>query len=168
MHGPHAFCDKWLEDPELWNHLEAEPQIVNTGSLLVVNAARVHMSLQRFLSLLMPETSGVAAAFYADGAGNLDRYFPFLKSDFSPPTMASCLELKRADLWIGGRSTSRMHYDNLDNVFTQVVGQKTFVLSPPEQGVALIRGRWARAPHASAPRHVLHHSSPLLAGCVKQ
>lgn len=145
VHGPHAFCDKWLEDPILWNHFEQEPAIVNERHLLVVSASRVQMPIKRFLTLQQPETSGTAAAFYADGAGNLARSFPFLVSDFTPPSMASKLELKRADLWLGGRSTSRMHFDNLDNVFAQLVGQKTFVLAPPNEGVPLVHGRLRKA-----------------------
>mmetsp|Transcript_59317 Transcript_59317/g.176173 ORF Transcript_59317/g.176173 Transcript_59317/m.176173 type:complete len:325 (+) Transcript_59317:26-1000(+) len=148
VHGPHAFCDKWLEEPSLWNHVEPEPAIVNGRNLLVVNAARVQMPIHRFRSLLLPESSGAAAAFYADGAGNLARSFPFLASDFAPPPMASLLELKRADLWIGGRSTSRMHFDNLDNVFAQLVGQKTFVLAPPDEGASLVQGRLRKAARA--------------------
>ncbi|KAL1524353.1 hypothetical protein AB1Y20_019251 [Prymnesium parvum] len=139
VRGPHAFCDKWLEQPSLWRHAEASPSLgVNARQLLVVSAARVHMPVRRFLSLLRPDVSGVSATFYADGAANLARYFPFLAADFAPPPLASALELKRADLWIGGRSTSRMHFDNLDNVFTQLVGQKEFVLAPPHEGEALV------------------------------
>lgn len=144
----------------MWGFQEPEPATVNPRNLLVVNAARVHMPMRRFLSFLSPERSGIAASFYADGAGNLARYFPFLASDFAAPPMGSLLEQKRADLWIGGRSTSRMHYDNLDNLFSQVVGKKTFVLAPPDAGTPLISGRRNRSPNSIADAYSHDYSCP--------
>jgi hypothetical protein len=38
-----------------------------------------------------------------------------------------------------------MHYDNLDNVFAQVVGSKTFVLAPPDAGSPFVRRRLRKA-----------------------
>lgn len=141
--GPHAHLDKWLEPSELWEHEEDDPEVVDARQLLVVSASRVRMRMRKFLRLLRPDSSK-AVTFYADGAGNLSHSFPFLRDDFSPPPFAAALELKRADLWIGGRSISRMHFDNLDNLFAQVVGSKTFVLAPPEAGAALQGGRRLR------------------------
>ena len=141
--GPHAYWDKWLEPAAAWEHEEADPEVVDAEQLLVVSASRVKLRMRKFLKLLRPD-SHVAATFYADGAGNLAHSFPFLKDDFSPPPFAAALELKRTDLWIGGRSISRMHFDNLDNVFAQVVGSKTFVLAPPDAGAALQGGRRLR------------------------
>ena len=136
---------------------------MNEQHLLVVNAARVQMPIRRFVPLIEPESSGAVAAFYADGAGNLARSFPFLASDFAPPPMTSLLELKRADLWVGGRSTSRMHFDNLDNVFAQLVGQKTFVLAPPDEGVPLVKGRRVVRQRRLGPAHLTHFITGTLA-----
>ena len=141
--GPHAHLDKWLEPAELWEHEEADPEVIDAQQLLVVSASRVRMRMCEFLRLLRPDSSKTVT-FYADGAGNLAHSFPFLRDDFTPPPFAAALELKRADLWIGGRSVSRMHFDNLDNVFAQVVGSKTFVLAPPDEGAALQGGRRLR------------------------
>ena len=144
--GPHAYRDKWLEAAELWEHAGKEPEAsaVDEQRLLVVSANRVRMRLRKFLNLLKA-TSKVAATFYADGAGNLEHSFAYLRDGFfSPPGFASALELKRADLWMGGRSVSRMHFDNLDNVFAQVVGHKTFVLARPADGAALQGGKRLR------------------------
>ena len=141
VHGPNAFCDKWLEPPALWQHTEPTPDVVNDRSLLVVNGRRVRLPLGQLMSLLRPDVSGVTASFYADGANNLAHSFPFLAPDFAPPPVASLLDLKRCDIWLGGRSTSRMHDDNLDNLFVQVVGSKTFVLAPPAAGAPLVDGR---------------------------
>jgi hypothetical protein len=107
VHGPHAFFDKWLERPQTWGHMEAQPTVVHDEALLVVAAARARMSLHRFLELIQPKQSGVAATFYADGAGNLGHSFPFLRDDFEAPPFAALLDLKRADLWIGGKTISR-------------------------------------------------------------
>ena len=143
--GPHAWRDKWLEAASLWEHAgkEPSPATVDERQLLVVSATRVRMRLRKFLRLLRAE--GTHATFYADGAGNLEHSFPYLREGyFAPPGFASRLELKRADLWLGGRSVSRMHYDNLDNVFAQVVGSKTFVLARPADGAAVQGGRRLR------------------------
>lgn len=134
--GPHAFLDKWLETSDVWGHTEHERNVCDTNHLLVVSAMRIKMRLKKFFKLLNAKEH----AFYADGAGNLEHSFPYLRGDFSPPQFASALHLKRADLWLGGKSISRMHYDNLDNVFAQVVGSKTFVLSPPDAGAAIQGG----------------------------
>ncbi len=145
VHGPHAYCDKWLETAEAWDHSEPEPDFVDASQLLVVSASRAQIRLSRFLSMLRTEKSPVAAAFYADGAGNLAHSFPYLHDAFSSPPVAEQLLHKRTDLWIGGRSVSRMHYDNLDNLFGQAVGSKTFVLSPPDAGAPHVRGRLRKA-----------------------
>ena len=149
--GPHAYLDKWLEPAESWEHDEPDPEVVDASQLLVVSASRVKLRVRKFLQLLRPD-SEVAATFYADGAGNLAHSFPFLRDDFAPPAFAARLELKRADLWVGGRSVSRMHYDNLDNLFAQVAGDKTFVLAPPAAGAAVQGGRRLRKA-AQAYRH---------------
>lgn len=143
--GPHAYRDKWLEDTHLWDHAgkEPEPAVVDVNKLLVVSATRVRMRLRKFLNLLRAD-SKVAATFYADGAGNLEHSFAYLRDHFAAPLFASALTLKRVDLWMGGRSVSRMHYDNLDNVFAQVVGSKTFVLARPGDGAAIQGGRRLR------------------------
>ena len=143
--GPGAFRDKWLEPAADWEHDEPEPDVVDASQLLVVSAARKQMKLSRFIGLLRPASSPVAAAFYADGAGNLEKSFPFLRDSFSRPAFAERLQLKRADLWIGGHSVSRMHFDNLDNCFAQVVGMKTFVLAPPGAGAAYVSRRLRKA-----------------------
>ena len=146
--GPHAFRDKFLEPADVWDHegAEPEPEIVDCASLLVVSAGRVRMRLRKFFRLLADGPGAVAATFYADGAGNLEHSFGFLsrRSDFCAPACASRLDLKRVDLWMGGRSVSRMHFDNLDNLFAQLVGAKTFVLAPPCAGAALQGGRRLR------------------------
>ena len=138
--GPRAYLDKWLEPCDAWEHVEHEPNVCDAKQLLVVSAMRVKMRLKKFFKLLKAKEH----AFYADGAGNLAHSFPYLRGDFAPPAFASHLLLKRADLWIGGKSISRMHYDNLDNLFAQVVGSKTFVLSPPDAGAAIQGGRRLR------------------------
>ena len=118
--GPHAFCDKWLEPASAWAHTEPSAEHVRDDLLLVVAAQRLRMPLGRFTHLLRPSSSGVCAGFYADGASNLDHSFPFLRDDVATPhPIAARLHLKRIDLWLGHRSTSRMHYDNLDNLFAQ-------------------------------------------------
>ena len=134
--GPHAFLDKWLETSDVWGHTEHERNVCDTNNLLVVSAMRIKMRLKKFFKLL----NAKEYAFYADGAGNLEHSFPYLRGDFSPPQFASALHLKRADLWLGGKSISRMHYDNLDNVFAQVVGSKTFIVEPSTVGAAIQGG----------------------------
>jgi len=110
--GPNAHLDKWLEPSEAWQHEEHE-YCCDAHQLLVVSALRVKMRLRTFFKRLSAPDS---VSFYADGAGNLDHSFSFLRDDFAPPPFAQQLHLKRADLWMGGKSISRMHYDNLDNV----------------------------------------------------
>lgn len=43
-----------------------------------------------------------------------------------------------------------MHFDNLDNLFAQIVGRKTFVLTPPEEGISLVHGRCFLDTHMNA------------------
>jgi len=75
----------------------------------------------------------------------MEHSFGFLREGFfSPPAFAEALELKRVDLWLGARTVSRMHFDNLDNVFAQVVGSKTFVLARPADGAACQGGKRLR------------------------
>ena len=140
VNGEHAHLDKWLESADLWEHKEEE-YCCDPNKVLVVSALRVKMRLRTFFKRLKAPDEH---SFYADGAGNLDHSFPFLRGDFSPPAFAAKLQLKRADLWLGGKSISRMHYDNLDNVFAQIVGSKTFVLSPPDSGAAFQGGKRLR------------------------
>lgn len=147
-HGPHAFWDKWLEPAVHWQHAEPTPDVVRDDTLLVVSAKRVVMPLRRFCALLQPAHSAVAAGFYADGASNLEHSFGFLSADIGAQPLAETLALKRVDLWLGFRSVSRMHYDNLDNLFSQLVGSKTFVLANPAAGAALVRRRLRKAARA--------------------
>jgi hypothetical protein len=146
--GPHAFRDKWLEAVDHWDHSgkEPEPLVVDERQLLVVSATRVRMRLKKFFNLLRADSKTAGAAtFYADGAGNMEHSFGFLREGFfSPPAFAEALELKRVDLWLGARTVSRMHFDNLDNVFAQVVGSKTFVLARPADGAACQGGKRLR------------------------
>lgn len=63
---------------------------------------------------------------YADGGGNLEGSFACLKDfvDPMPPklaSLASLLALKRIDAWIGRSSVSTLHFDNVDNLFAQVM-----------------------------------------------
>ena len=131
-----------------WDHTgkEPEPLVVDERQLLVVSATRVRMRLKKFFNLLRVDSKTAGSAtFYADGAGNMEHSFGFLREGFfSTPAFAEALELKRVDLWLGARTVSRMHFDNLDNVFAQVVGSKTFVLARPADGAACQGGKRLR------------------------
>jgi len=85
-------------------------------------------------------------SLYADGASNLDGSFAFLsKSIPQPPALADLLQFRRADLWLGSRTLSTLHFDNFENVFAQLVGDKEFVLCPPGDSAKLTDGRLRKA-----------------------
>ena len=63
----------------------------------------------------------------------------------------SGLQLRNRDLWLGGGTLSRLHYDNYENLFLQVVGRKTVTLLPPldefvlqDDAVKLVKRHYVR------------------------
>lgn len=139
--------DKWIEDSALWpgaEGLDAPPGVVHTDRVLAVAAARIEVTAEDFAASLRGE--GSLPALYADGASNLEHSFSFLAHDVSsPPAVGSLLNFRKTDLWLGGRTLSTLHFDNYENLFAQLVGEKEFVLCPPGDSCHLIDGRLRKA-----------------------
>merc|ERR1712216_424366 len=84
--------------------------------------------------------------FYADGNDNLEQSFSFVAKDFPGPPLPlngpdPLLDYKRCDLWLGPGTVSELHFDNYENVFAQLVGDKSFLLFPPGDTKKLVDGR---------------------------
>ena len=150
-------ADKWIESVDLWprgreicvSSGDALPGVKRRDIVLAVAAARVRTSLGQFAERLGPgEVPSGACRFYADGAGNLEKSFAFLRDDVDAAAWPACgamLHPKRRDLWIGHDSVSELHYDMGENLFAQCVGAKSFVLVPPHCSRAFVDGRLRKA-----------------------
>mmetsp|Transcript_30878 Transcript_30878/g.96063 ORF Transcript_30878/g.96063 Transcript_30878/m.96063 type:complete len:362 (+) Transcript_30878:49-1134(+) len=139
--------DKWVEDAGLWpgaGELEALPGVIHADRVLAVAAARVDVPVGAFAASLRGE--GPLPALYADGASNLEHSFGFLAGDLpGPPEVGASLAYRRTDLWLGSRTLSTLHFDNYENLFAQLVGEKEFLLCPPGDTQFLVDGRLRKA-----------------------
>eukprot|EP00747_Dinoflagellata_sp_TGD_P031306 gnl/TRDRNA2_/TRDRNA2_135197_c0_seq1.p1 gnl/TRDRNA2_/TRDRNA2_135197_c0~~gnl/TRDRNA2_/TRDRNA2_135197_c0_seq1.p1 ORF type:complete len:410 (+),score=95.91 gnl/TRDRNA2_/TRDRNA2_135197_c0_seq1:48-1277(+) len=139
--------DKWLESADLWPgaaELEPLPGIVHPDRILAVAAARIDVSVDDFAASL--HGRGPLPALYADGASNFDKSFGFLAKDLpGPPAVGDSLLFKRLDMWLGSRTFSTLHFDNYENLFAQLVGEKEFLLMPPGDTSRLVDGRLRKA-----------------------
>lgn len=137
--------DKWVESASLWPEAEAAealPGVIHTDRVLAVAASRIEVPIEEFAASLKVGRP----LFYADGASNLGQSFHFLGATVPPPpAVASRLSFLRTDLWLGGRTLSSLHFDNVENLFVQLVGEKEFVLCPPGDTVHLVEGRLRKA-----------------------
>eukprot|EP00891_Asterochloris_glomerata_P003337 jgi/Astpho2/3337/Aster-04685 len=75
---------------------------------------------------------------------NLTEHFPELLKDVEPsiPWAAEALGMQpeAVNLWIGSSaSLSSFHKDHYENLYTVVVGQKTFTLLPPAEGLCRLQ-----------------------------
>lgn len=140
-------CDKWIESADLWpgcDKLEALPGVVHEDRLLAVAAERIEIAAADFAAALRGE--GSLPALYADGAQNATHSFGFLAETLAgTPAVGDSLLFKHVDLWLGGRTRSTLHYDNVENLFAQLVGEKEFLLCPPGDTTHLVDGRLRKA-----------------------
>lgn len=139
--------DKWVESAELWpgaDKLDALPGVVHTDRVLAVAAARVEVPIEEFAASL--RGVGNLPKLYADGASNLEQSFHFLAGQIpGPPEVGNSLLFKRTDLWLGSQTLSALHFDNYENLFAQLVGEKEFILCPPGDTAKLVDGRLRKA-----------------------
>jgi len=139
--------DKWVESADLWPgaaQAEALPGVIHKDRVLAVAAARIDVSAEDFAASLRGE--GSLPSLYADGASNFEHSFKFLAEDVpEPPAVGASLLFRRVDLWLGSRTLSTLHYDNYENLFAQLVGEKVFVLCPPGDTGKLVDGRLRKA-----------------------
>mmetsp|Transcript_1689 Transcript_1689/g.4034 ORF Transcript_1689/g.4034 Transcript_1689/m.4034 type:complete len:340 (+) Transcript_1689:103-1122(+) len=146
--------DKWVESADLWpgaKDAEALPGVVETDVVLAVAASRIDVSMTDFVASLQGSTN--LPAFYADGAGNMQHSFGFLQSELQGfPAIGESLIFSRTDIWLGGETLSTLHFDNYENLFVQLVGEKEFLLCPPGDTERLVRGRLRKAYATWEPR----------------
>jgi len=139
--------DKWVESAALWpgaDELDALPGVIHTDRVLAVAAARIEVPAEAFACALRGK--GQLPALYADGASNLEHSFGFLAADVAVPLeVGASLQFRRTDLWLGSRTLSTLHFDNYENLFAQLVGEKEFVLCPPGDTPFLVDGRLRKA-----------------------
>lgn len=139
--------DKWIEEAELWpgaGEMEPLPGVIHTDRVLAVAAARIEVSVDDFAASLRGD--GPLPALYADGASNLEHSFGFLAEHVAePPKVGASLAFRRTDLWLGSRTLSTLHFDNYENLFAQLVGEKEFLLCPPGDTPYLVDGRIRKA-----------------------
>lgn len=140
-------CDKWIENTDLWpgvHELEPLPGVVHEDRVLAVAAERIEVAAADFAAALRGE--GSLPAVYADGANNASHSFGFLAETLpGAPAVGDSLLFKHVDLWLGGRTRSTLHYDNYENLFAQLVGEKEFLLCPPGDTSYLVDGRLRKA-----------------------
>eukprot|EP00913_Durusdinium_trenchii_P026038 g24429.t1 len=118
--------------------------VVHGNLVLAVAASRIEVSLADFVASLRKE--GQWPALYADGAANLEKSFEFLRCKLPGfPALGERLLFKRTDLWLGGETLSTLHFDNVENLFAQLVGEKEFLLCPPGDTPLLADGRLRKA-----------------------
>jgi len=139
--------DKWIESSDLWpgaSELEPLPGMIHTDRVLAVAAARIEVPVDEFAASLRGD--GPLPSLYADGASNLEHSFEFLSKEIPPPPeVGSSLLYKRTDLWLGSHTFSTLHFDNYENLFAQLVGEKEFLLCPPGDSRFLVDGRLRKA-----------------------
>eukprot|EP00933_Yihiella_yeosuensis_P016307 TRINITY_DN13983_c0_g3_i1.p1 TRINITY_DN13983_c0_g3~~TRINITY_DN13983_c0_g3_i1.p1 ORF type:complete len:274 (-),score=42.63 TRINITY_DN13983_c0_g3_i1:272-1093(-) len=139
--------DKWVESCELWPDFESAPKVdgvIHDDLVLAVAAARIDVTVDDFAASLKGE--GNLPPLYADGASNLDHSFGFLASEIpDAPAVGGSLLYRRTDLWLGGKTLSTLHFDNYENLFGQLVGEKEFLLLPPGDTQYLVDGRLRKA-----------------------
>ncbi|CAE7429143.1 JMJD7 [Symbiodinium natans] len=139
--------DKWVESADLWpDAKEAEPLpgVVRTDVVLAVAASRIEVPMADFVASLQGRPG--LPACYADGAGNMQHSFSFLQSQLSGfPSLGESLIFNRTDMWLGGQTVSTLHFDNYENLFVQLVGEKEFLLCPPGDTDHLVDGRLRKA-----------------------
>ena len=158
--GARAYWDKWIEASVEWDpdRVETTPGVMIKDRVLAVAGDRHRMPVRGFLKYLGDEEtsreveSRDGVTFYADGAGNLEHSFSFLRDHAAahhgwclPSVADGILLLKRVDLWLGRRSISRLHFDNLDNLFGQAVGAKRFRLIHPKYSKYIVQSRLRKA-----------------------
>ncbi|CAJ1450544.1 unnamed protein product, partial [Effrenium voratum] len=140
--------DKWVESAELWPgaaEAEALPGVVHEDLVLAVAASRIDVSVSDFVACLKGDNPQLPS-LYADGAANMELCFGFLQSQVpGRPALGELLDFKRTDLWLGNRTLSTLHFDNYENLFAQLVGEKEFVLCPPADTPLLSDGRLRKA-----------------------
>lgn len=138
--------DKWVESADLWPDSEAEPLpgVVRSDVVLAVAASRIEVPMSDFVASLRGHQA--MPACYADGAGNMQHSFSFLQSQLEGfPPLGESLIFNRTDMWLGGKTLSTLHFDNYENLFVQLVGEKEFVLCPPGDTDLLVHGRLRKA-----------------------
>jgi jumonji domain-containing protein 7 len=139
--------DKWIENADLWpgaQDAEPLPGILHTDRVLAVAAARIDVPIADFVASLRGE--GSLPSLYADGANNFDHSFSYLASDLPGALdIGDSLLFKTLHLWLGGRTLSTLHFDNYENLFAQLVGEKEFLLCPPGDANKLVDGRLRKA-----------------------
>lgn len=142
-------CDKWIESADLWpgalEEREPLPGVVHEDRFLAVAAERIEIAACDFAAALRGEMHSLPA-LYADGAQNAVHSFGFLAETLpGTPAVGNSLLFKHVDLWLGGRTRSTLHYDNVENLFAQLVGDKEFLLCPPGDTTHLVDGRLRKA-----------------------
>eukprot|EP00929_Paragymnodinium_shiwhaense_P091194 TRINITY_DN51225_c0_g1_i1.p1 TRINITY_DN51225_c0_g1~~TRINITY_DN51225_c0_g1_i1.p1 ORF type:complete len:757 (-),score=129.04 TRINITY_DN51225_c0_g1_i1:10-2220(-) len=139
----------WPIAPEAAQALEG---VRHPDRLLAVSAPPVQMPFLKVLDALrQPQDT----TFYSDGASNSNckegGSFGFLAEDVSPAEalvadrFGKHLIPKSTHLWLGGRTVSSLHFDNVENLFCQLVGSKDFLLVPPDDSDKLVDGRLRKA-----------------------
>lgn len=135
--------DKWIENADLWpgaQDAERLPGVLHTDRVLAVAASRIEVSIEDYVASLRGE--GSLPSLYADGANNMEHSFSFLADELPGyPDIGSSLLYKTVMLWLGGLTLSTLHFDNYENLFAQLVGEKEFVLCPPHDSSKLVDGR---------------------------
>ena len=110
------------EDGRLWGLAQ--------GSDVLVRPPETHMRLADLLTLLTHPTK---ASFYLE-YNALHQYLGegFASAMVPPPAVAARLRPLLTNLWLGkGATTSPLHYDEYENLLSQVAGRKRLVLFPP-------------------------------------
>eukprot|EP01083_Nonionella_stella_P070432 188427_1 len=137
-----------VEDVERWeaesdvstSHIppEVAEQLVVTDRV-VVRPAHASMRFGDALDRIQNPKSGDQASYYVEYT-SLKGSFPQMLADFPSPSFADGLKLEHTNIWLGGHTLGKLHFDPFDNLMGMVKGSKTFDVFPPHHNEDLYEG----------------------------
>jgi len=134
--------------------VQEERGMVRKDRVAVFSSKRIEMAMGDFIDKCTNHVEG-EPILYADGdlrGGGLKKDYPFVEEDILPlqdllgnDDTGVRFRPKAQHMWLGSESTSKMHFDAVDNFFAQVVGTKRFILIEPKQTNRMVDGRLHKA-----------------------
>eukprot|EP01060_Flectonema_neradi_P015863 TRINITY_DN22500_c0_g1_i1.p1 TRINITY_DN22500_c0_g1~~TRINITY_DN22500_c0_g1_i1.p1 ORF type:complete len:484 (+),score=52.69 TRINITY_DN22500_c0_g1_i1:40-1491(+) len=68
-----------------------------------------------------------------------------IAADVTPPSWSQPLKLSQKNIWLGGNTTGKLHFDAFENLMGVVSGSKEFVIFHPHQNENLYEGHMREA-----------------------
>ena len=121
--------DKDREIPDfVWRKLESPDRVI-------VRPASATISMEELISGI---TNNSNSNFYLEytSLNNLQA----IAADVTPPRWSQPLKLSQKNIWLGGNTTGKLHFDAFENLMGVVSGSKEFVIFHPHQNENLYEG----------------------------